>query len=183
MLSHAAGLDSAELCTSLVEVAKICGRLPLCLNIAARMIADCGENWTDEVLPDMRAGNSWQSDNAEGTSLQDSIIIASVKSIVGKDAKQTTSLLVNAAVFGEDQRVPMKVFLPLYLAASKQVEAQAVTIATIKRWLSVLIKRSLMLELVRGSIQLHDIVSISRMFCMVCSIRLCSYRKSSRLFG
>jgi hypothetical protein len=33
-----------------------------------------------------------------------------------------------------------------------------VTIATIKRWLSVLIKRSLLLELVRGSIQLHDIV-------------------------
>ena len=53
----------------------------------------------------------------------------------------------------------MKVFLPLYLAASKQGEAQVVTIATIKRWLSVLIKRSLMLELVRGSIQLHDIVS------------------------
>jgi hypothetical protein len=157
MLSHAAGLDSAELSTSLVEVAKICGRLPLCLNIAARMIADCGENWTDEVLPDMRAGNSWQSDNVEGASLQDSIIIASVKSIVGKE--QITSLLVNAAVFGEDQRVPMKVFLPLYLAVSEPVELQAATIATIKRWLSVLIKRSLLLELVRGSIQLHDIVS------------------------
>ena len=49
MLSHAAGLDSAELSTSLVEVAKICGRLPLCLNIAARMIADCGEHWIEEV--------------------------------------------------------------------------------------------------------------------------------------
>jgi hypothetical protein len=109
----------------------------------------------------MRAGSSWQSNSAEGNSLQDSIIIASVNSIVGKDSGQIKSLLVNAAVFGEDQRVPMKVFLPLYLAASKQVEAQVVTIATIKRWLSVLIKRSLLLELVRGSIQLHDIVSIS----------------------
>ena len=115
----------------------------------------------------MRAGNSWQSDSAEGNSLQDSIIIASVKSIVDKDSEQIKSLLVNAAVFGEDQRVPMKVFLPLYLAASEQVEAQ-VTIATIKRWLSVLIKRSLLLELVRGSIQLHDIVSL------MCSVSLCS---------
>jgi hypothetical protein len=51
MLSHAAGLDSVELSASLVEVAKICGRLPLCLNIAARMMADCGENdWIDEVV-------------------------------------------------------------------------------------------------------------------------------------
>ena len=112
----------------------------------------------------MRAGSSWQSDGAGGTSLQDSIIIASVKSIVGKDAEQIKSVLVNAAVFGEDQRVPMKVFLPLYLAASEQAEVQSVTIAIIKRWLSVLIKRSLLLELVRGSIQLHDIVSISSKF-------------------
>ena len=50
MLSHAAGLDSAELSASLVEVAKICGRLPLCLNIAARMIADCQDNWIEEVI-------------------------------------------------------------------------------------------------------------------------------------
>jgi hypothetical protein len=48
MLSHAAGLDSAELSASLVEVAKCCGRLPLCLNIAARMIADCGD--IEEVI-------------------------------------------------------------------------------------------------------------------------------------
>jgi hypothetical protein len=67
-------------------------------------------------------------------------------------------------VFGEDQRVPMKVFLPLYLA-SEQIEAQVVTIATIKRWLSVLIKRSLVLGLVRGSIQLHDIVSSNIVLC------------------
>ena len=50
MLSHAAGLDSAELSASLVDVAKICGRLPLCLNIAARMIVDCGDNWIEEVI-------------------------------------------------------------------------------------------------------------------------------------
>jgi hypothetical protein len=49
MLSHAAGLDSVELSASLVEVTKICGRLPLCLNIAATMITDCGEHWIDEV--------------------------------------------------------------------------------------------------------------------------------------
>jgi hypothetical protein len=92
-----------------------------------------------------------------------------VRSIVGKDDEQIKSLFKNAAIFSEDQRVPMKVFLPLHLAAGEQVEAPAVTIALVKRWLSVLIKRSLMLELVRGSIQLHDIVR------MVCPVILCSF--------
>ena len=60
----------------------------------------------------------------------------------------------------------MRVFLSLHAAAEAMAaktaddaksKAQHVTITTIKRWLSVLIKRSLMLELVRGSIHLHDI--------------------------
>ena len=60
----------------------------------------------------------------------------------------------------------MRVFLPLHAAAETMTDnkaddgsskSQPVTITTIKRWLSVLIKRSLVLELVRGSVQLHDI--------------------------
>ena len=35
MLSHAAGLDSMALSPSLVEVAKLCGRLPLTLNMVS----------------------------------------------------------------------------------------------------------------------------------------------------
>ena len=56
------------------------GRLPLCLNIAARMICSAGEGWEEEVLAEMRAGSNWRSDNTDdGASLQDSIIVASVK--------------------------------------------------------------------------------------------------------
>ena len=58
-------------------------RLPLCLNIAARMICSAGEDWEEEVLMEMRAGSSWSSDNADdGASLQDSIIIARYLSIM-----------------------------------------------------------------------------------------------------
>ena len=54
----------------------------------------------------------------------------------------------------------MRVFLPLHAAGEAKKKggaSEAVTIVVIKRWLSVLVKRSLFLELTRGSIQLHDI--------------------------
>ena len=39
MLAHGSGLDAQEIPAELVEVAGLCGRLPLCLNIAAQIIA------------------------------------------------------------------------------------------------------------------------------------------------
>ena len=62
--------------------------------------------------------------------------------------------------------VPMRVFLQLRSAAEATPKKGGgdtsipVTVVVIKRWLSVLVKRSLMLELIRGSIHLHDIGSI-----------------------
>ena len=46
MLAHASGLDAQEIPAELVEVAGLCGRLPLCLNIAAQII---GGQW--QTLP------------------------------------------------------------------------------------------------------------------------------------
>jgi hypothetical protein len=48
MLAHGAGLDSNVLSPSLLEVAKLCGRLPLTLNIASQMISDSGDDWEEE---------------------------------------------------------------------------------------------------------------------------------------
>ena len=78
MLAHGCGLDAQETPAQLIEVVGLCGRLPLCLNIAAQIIADCGENWVDEVLPSMRSGMSKLMEDttvgdASGMSLQESI--------------------------------------------------------------------------------------------------------------
>ena len=35
LLSHGSGLDSVAISPSMIEVSKLCGNLPLCLNIAA----------------------------------------------------------------------------------------------------------------------------------------------------
>ena len=41
LLAHATGLDSGVVPAGLVEAAKLCGRLPLCLNMAAQVFARC----------------------------------------------------------------------------------------------------------------------------------------------
>jgi hypothetical protein len=66
LLAHGAGLDSDILSPSLLEVARLCGkcicvcahlynfcsqftgRLPLTLNIVARLISDSGDDWEEE---------------------------------------------------------------------------------------------------------------------------------------
>jgi hypothetical protein len=99
LLAHGAGLDSGELPAAMLEVVGLCGRLPLCLNIASGIIADHGEHWESEVLPEMRKGFSQftAGDNSDGThelTVQDSIIVASLASIVGKDADRIKQLFV-----------------------------------------------------------------------------------------
>jgi hypothetical protein len=99
LLAHAAHLDFGELGAAVLEVVGLCGRLPLCLNIASGIIADHGENWEEEVLPEMRKGFSQltaegNSDGIKELTVQDSIIVASLESIVGKDATRIKRLFV-----------------------------------------------------------------------------------------
>ena len=76
-----------------------------CLNIAASIILDHGDNWQEEVLPEMRKGVSQlatgDENDTQEVSIQDSVIVASVASIVGKDAEKVKRLFVSSAAFGE----------------------------------------------------------------------------------
>ena len=62
----------------------------------------------------------------------------------------------------EDQRIPAAVFGVLFTAtqdaptSASSLERKP-SVMMLKRWLSILVKRSLLLELVRGSIYLHGI--------------------------
>ena len=65
-------------------------------------------------------------------------------------------------VYAEDQRIPAAVFGVLFtatqgaLTSASSLERKP-SMLMLKRWLSILVKRSLFLELVRGSIYLHGI--------------------------
>ena len=98
--------------------------------------------------------------NVGETSIADSIIVVSLNSVTGKDSARVKQLFLATAVFAEDQRIPSRVFQILHASSSElskdNKDAKAASTSTIKRWIALLVKRSLLLELIRGSIQLHD---------------------------
>ena len=57
-------------------------------------------------MPELTSGLSTFMDDNSSTSIsiQESILVQSMKAIIGTDAARIKSLLLNAAVFGEDQR-------------------------------------------------------------------------------
>ena len=98
--------------------------------------------------------------NVGETSIADSIIVVSLNSVTGKDSARVKQLFLATAVFAEDQRIPSRVFQILHASSTElskdNKDAKAASTSTIKRWIALLVKRSLFLELIRGSIQLHD---------------------------
>ena len=134
----------------------------------------------------MREGISQFMDDAAGNAsltVQDSIIVASLTSITGKDSQRIKDVFLDSgktvvlsslpvsciyadtampilAIFAEDQRIPQKVFSIMYaasmLASGEHANTTTPKPVVMKRWLSTLVKRSLFMELVRGSISIHD---------------------------
>ena len=98
--------------------------------------------------------------NVGETSIADSIIVVSLNSVTGKDSARVKQLFLATAVFAEDQRIPSRVFQILHASSTEMSkdnkDAKPASTSTIKRWIALLVKRSLLLELIRGSIQLHD---------------------------
>ena len=98
--------------------------------------------------------------NVGETSIADSIIVVSLNSVTGKDSARVKQLFLATAVFAEDQRIPSRLFQILHVSSTElskdNKDAKAASTSTIKRWIALLVKRSLLLELIRGSIQLHD---------------------------
>ena len=98
--------------------------------------------------------------NVGETSIADSIIVVSLNSVTGKDSARVKQLFLATAVFAEDQRIPSRVFQILHASSTElskdNKDTKAASTSTIKRWIALLVKRSLLLELIRGSIQLHD---------------------------
>ena len=71
------------------------------------MICDSGDSWDEEFLPELRADMSRFMDDAGGDgkkqSVQESIIVVSLNSIIGTDAVQVKQLFMSSAIFNEDQ--------------------------------------------------------------------------------
>ena len=57
-----------------------------------------------------------------------------------------------------DQRIPSKIMILLHAASvelSENANTQTVSASTIKMWIRLLVKRSLLIEAIKGSVSLH----------------------------
>ena len=107
MLAAVAQLDAADVSPVCLEIAQLCGRLPLCINIVGNLIRTFGNGWEQEVPDILRGDMKSLAENAHGVSgeqplnLQQRVISSSLDSISGNDAPKIVSLFRGLAVFEE----------------------------------------------------------------------------------
>ena len=141
-----------------VELVKFCNMLPLAISIAGQLVKDleleAAEDW-DGIVTLMK------EEFADGSrkSVEDSVINTSLKSITGVHKDNVTSLFKCLALVPEDTIVPLDMLAMIFQAGCSTDEkpASRPRIMVIRRWLKVLIERSLVLGTV-DRISLHDIV-------------------------
>ena len=108
MLAAVAQLDAADVSPVCLEIAQLCGRLPLCINIVGNLIRTFGNGWEQEVPDILRGDMKSLAENSRGASgeqqplnLQQRVISSGLESISGSDAPKIVSLFQGLAVFEE----------------------------------------------------------------------------------
>ena len=137
------------------EIVGLCGRLPLALGIAGRLAATLGlvgtQDWSDMIgvlKEELRESHSG------GT--EEGMIRASLRGLKGSKEEQANvrSLLLMFALVPEDTHCPLEVMMVMFEAVH---EGSCVTLMHLRKWLRILINRSLVLGTVdRPSV--HDLV-------------------------
>eukprot|EP01046_Picozoa_sp_COSAG06_P074764 COSAG06_NODE_23027_length_704_cov_6.700826_1_plen_234_part_11 len=137
------------------EIVDLCGRLPLALGIAGRLAASLGlvgtEDWSGMIGVLKEELRESHSGGAEG-----GMIRASLRGLKGSVAEQSNvrSLLLLFGLVPEDTHCPLEVLLLMFTAVHPDAGA---TLMHIRKWLRILINRSLVLGTVDRP-SLHDLV-------------------------
>ena len=158
LLCQSAGLGdtvaSTALPTEASEVVEICGRLPLALDIAGRLITDMGLELDWKGVPQMLRQEMAAASGGE-TSLECRIISTSMNAIAERDRQGCREIFAVLATVAEDTHVPPDAF---YLMFSEITAAEGpVPHLQLRKWMQLLINRSLILNNWERP-QLHDIV-------------------------
>jgi hypothetical protein len=66
LLAGVAEIDASQLPPECLEIAQLCGRLPLCLSIVGKMIKTFGSGWEEEVPTILKSDRSSLTDAAQG---------------------------------------------------------------------------------------------------------------------
>eukprot|EP01052_Picozoa_sp_SAG31_P039475 SAG31_NODE_5483_length_2513_cov_2.273405_4_plen_222_part_00 len=125
------------------EIVAICGRLPLAVDLAGKMLRDLGveaEDWTGVpklLREEMHAGNERE------TTLEYRVISASLNSVPARDRANVRKVFNVFALVAEDTFVPMAAFRILLSAVTGTNDLAPEL--QVRRWLQILISRSVVL--------------------------------------
>jgi hypothetical protein len=165
LLCQSAGLGGAvasnELPPEASEVVDICGRLPLALDIAGRLITDMGlgsGNWNG--VPQMLR-QEMAAASGDETSLEYRIISISMNAIAERDRQGCREIFAVLATVAEDTHIPPDAFFIMFSEITAALGP--VPHLQLRKWMQLLINRSLILNNWERP-QLHDIgeSSVSR---------------------
>ena len=158
MLLAVAGVDAGEP-TGVREVVGLCGRLPLALGIAGRLAASLGlvgtetQDWSDMI------GVLKEELRESDGGAEEGMIRASLRGLKGSAQEQASvkALLNLFALVPEDTHAPLGMLLLMFKATSLTHDSEGTTIMHIRKWLRILLNRSLVLGTIdRPSV--HDLV-------------------------
>jgi hypothetical protein len=126
--------------TEALEVVKLCGRLPLALDIAGKMLRDLGVNSDDWAgLPTLLQQEMQSSTDGDETTLEYRILAASLQAIPLRDRENAKRVFSVFALVPEDTYVPPTAFQIILSAVMG--EAELVPQLQLRRWLQLLINR------------------------------------------
>jgi hypothetical protein len=147
------------------ELVKFCNMLPLAISIAGQLVKDleldASSDW-DGIVALMK------EEYADGSkrSVEDTVIMTSLKSITGTHQANITMLFKCLALVPEDTVVPLGILAMLFQAgaSTKEKPVKRPSILMIRRWLKTLIDRSLVLGTV-------DRMSVRERLLACCELR------------
>ena len=140
------------------EVVQICGRLPLAVDLAGKMLRDVGVGTSDQGwggIPDLLREEMRSSGDGDETTVEYRVIAASLAAIPMCDRAHAKKVFSVFALVAEDTHVPIEVFRILLSAVTG--ESELVPELQLRKWIQILIKRSIVLGTWERP-SLHDIV-------------------------
>ena len=158
MLLSYADLTLPEPPVEALEIVKYCNHLPLAIGIAGKFVKDLdmGTGAADwgEVLEEMRTDTDA---SGQKHSREEGIITTSLKGIKGAAASEILTLFKSLALLAEDAQCALDVIPVIFHAEAGDAAAKPPSLIRIRKWLKVLIDRSLILGPIDRP-SLHDIV-------------------------
>eukprot|EP01046_Picozoa_sp_COSAG06_P039278 COSAG06_NODE_4620_length_4092_cov_389.018373_2_plen_296_part_00 len=145
LLSSAGVEDIDAVPAEAAEVVQLCGRLPLAVDLAGKILRDFGiksdQSWVG--IPELLREEMRACGDSDETTVEYRVIAASLNAIPLRERESARRVFAVFAFVAEDTYVPMSAFRILLSAVSDKKEL--VPELQIRRWMQTLINRSIVL--------------------------------------